>query len=503
MSASTTAVTSSPITFSGLASGVDTASIVTKLMAVDQLPITALQNAETAATNKLKAYSAINTLMATLQTSVGAMNLTSEVRTTTANVSSGSPFTATSNNAFTGSYNIAVSQLAQVQKDISSGFSSNTDSVLGTGTVTINGQAITVDTSNNSLQGLMSAINQVTGATGVTASIINDGSTGTGSTPYHLVLTGKDASSSFAVSSNLTGGTAPLTTTNVQSAQQAKLTVDGINVVSNSNTVSGAIAGVTLNLNATSAVSSHGPPVQYTTSKLDITPDTTTLEKNINTFVTSYNAIMSWINAGYTEASNAQNSTTATDPNTAANPTDAQLSQILLGDSTVNGIKRQLQSILSGTVNSSSSSGALNNLSQIGISTSQDGTLTVNTPALESALQNNFSGVTGLLAGDGSSTGMMEQFNSYLLNLNDTTQGMYATKKTNYQSMIRDLDSQISTKTEALNKEEASMKARFTAMELLVSNLNSQSSYLNTLYSMAGTSNTSSSIGSSSTASTG
>ena len=112
---STTASTTSglaPVTFSGLASGLDTSSIVAKLMAVDQEPITALQNQETASTNTLKGYSALNTLLNTLQTSVSAMDLTSEVNTTDASTSSGAPFTATSANASVGSYNIAVSQLA-------------------------------------------------------------------------------------------------------------------------------------------------------------------------------------------------------------------------------------------------------------------------------------------------------------------------------------------------------------------------------------------------------
>jgi len=481
MVASTSSITSAPITFSGLASGVDTDSIVQKLIAADQLPITALQNAETAANNKLKAYSQFNTLLTTLQTSVGAMNLQSEVRTTTANVSSGSPYTATSNNAYLGSYNISVSQLAQVQKDISEGFSSSSSSILGTGTITVNGVDITVDSDNDSLAGLMESINEVSSTTGVTASIINDGSD---TAPYHLIFTGKDASTVYTISSNLVDGSAnPISfnTTTVQSAQQAKLTIDGVDVVSNSNTITTAITGATLNLNSVSAISDPGPPTQYATSQLSITADTSTLETNITTFVTNYNAIMSWINAGYTQASEAASttdSTTSTDPSLATDPTDAQLSQILIGDSTINDIKGRLQYILSGSVNTSGESGTLNNLSQIGITTNLDGTLSVDTATLEDALQSNFSGVANLMAGNGTSQGVMERFNSYLLDQTSITRGMYAQKKAVTQDKISRLDDQITRKTEALNKEEATLKARFNAMETLVSSLNSQSSFL-------------------------
>ena len=597
MVASTTSTTSAPITFSGLASGVDTSSIVQKLIAADQQPVTALQNQETAATNRLKAYSQLNTMLTTLKTSVGAMNLQSEVRTTTANVAASAPFTATSNNAYTGSYNISVSQLAQVQKDISTGFASNASGVLGTGTITIGQQVIAVNSSNNSLTDLMASINQVSGTTGVTASIINDGSTGSSATPYHLVLTGQDASTTFTVSSSLLdshgntvslggdsiestgyssdtsnslgtgtvtignqvitldssnntlqglqlainglsgtgitasiindgsstnpyhliltsqdGSTTPTFTSTlkdsqgkavslgfdslqtVQKAQQAKLNVDGLNVVSNSNTVTGAISGITLNLNAVSAVTNpSGSAPVYATSQLSIVPDTSTLETNIQTFVTNYNAIMNWITAGYSQATADLSSTTAIDPSTAASPTDAQLSQTLIGDSTVNGIKRQLQSILSGSVSKSTVSGTLNNLSQIGISTNQDGTLKVDTPTLENALKNNFSGVTNLLAGDSTRPGVMDQYNTYLLQVTDVSQGMYTQKRANTRTTISRLDNQIATKTAALNKEQATLTARFNAMELMISNMNSQSSYITALYNATGLSTSSSS----------
>jgi flagellar hook-associated protein 2 len=505
MSTTTSSVSSAstaPITFSGLASGLDTSSIVSKLMAVDQQPITDLQNQETAQTNTLKAYGEVNTLLTTLQTSVAAMDLTSEVRTTAADVSSGSPFTATSTDAFTGSYNISVSQLAQVQKSITGGFASETDGVLGTGTITIGNQTISVDSTNDSLQGIMSSINAVSGTTGVTASIINDGTT---TSPYHIVLTGQDASYTFNVSSALqddSGNAIAFNANTVQTAQQANLTIDGLAVVSNSNTVTGAIAGVTLNLNAVSTSTTSGTTTQYATSQLSITPDTTTLEKNINTFVTNYNAIMNWINAGYTLVSNAAGTQVA-DPSTAANPTDAQLSQILIGDTTMDDIKNQLQTMISGTVSSSSASGTLNNLSSIGITTNEDGTLSVDTTTLENSLQNNFSGVTNLLAGDGTtgSTGVMGQLNTYLMNLTDPTLGMYAEKKTANETAMNDLENQISVKQEALTQQEATMKAQFTAMELMISNLNSQSGYMATLDGLAGITAPSSSSSSSSASS--
>ncbi|MDR3630577.1 MAG: flagellar filament capping protein FliD [Desulfocapsaceae bacterium] len=496
MSTTTSAINSAPIIFSGLASGLDTSSIVTKLMALNQQPLTNLQNKKTATNNALKAYNSFHTLLTTFQSSVSAMNLTSKVRTTTASVSTGSPFTATSNNAFTGSYSISVNQLAQVQKNISSGFSSNNGNELGSGTITINDQIINIDSSNNSLQGAMSAINAVSSTTGVSATIINDGNS---TNSYHLILTGQDASKTFTVASDLQndqGDEIPLTTSTVQTAQQANITIDGINIVSNSNTVTGAIAGVTLNLNAVSAtINSSDAPTQYATSQLTVASDTSALEENINTFVTNYNAIINWVNDGYALASKAGSS--SANPSTAAEPTDAQLSQIMIGDSSINAIKKQLQSILSGSMNPNGTSGLLSNLSSIGISTNSDGTLSVKTSTLQDALQKNFSGVTTLLAGDGSpnSQGVMGKFNTYLLKITSLTQGMYAQKQTTSRTVLRNLDNQISRKSAALAKMETSMRMRFNAMERLISNLNSQSSYIMTLNNLAGLTNSSNSYG--------
>jgi flagellar hook-associated protein 2 len=467
------------ITFSGLATGLNTNDIVTKLMAVERIPVENLSKNKEAETNRLKAFGQLNTMLSDLKSSASTLNLTSNVRTTKAALSSESALTATSSGATPGSYNVAVTQLAQVQKNISTGYASNSTSIFGTGSVTVNGTAITVNSTNNSLQGLMSAINAVADTTGVSAGIINDGS----ANPYRLVLTGKDASTSFTVASNLVDGVGtpiPFNTTAVQTAQQAKLTVDGIDVVSDSNTISSVIAGVTLNLKATSPIAVQGPPIQYTTTKIDIVADTDALKEKISTFVSSYNKIMDWIATGYADDIPAiETKTTTTDSTTTTTttttPTDAQYSHILRGDATVNTIKNGLQSILTDVVNTT---GSLHILGDIGITTNQDGTLNLNSSKLDTALSNNFDGITKLLAGENSTDGVMKKFNTYLLNVTSVTSGMYTEKRTRYESKVNNLDDQISQKTAMLDKTEATLKARFNAMELLVSTLNSQSTFL-------------------------
>ena len=87
----------------------------------------------------------------------------------------------------------------------------------------------------------------------------------------------------------------------------------------------------------------------------------------------------------------------------------------------------------------------------------------------------------------------MDQYNTYLLQVTDVSQGMYTQKRANTRTTISRLDNQIATKTAALNKEQATLTARFNAMELMISNMNSQSSYITALYNATGLSTSSSS----------
>lgn len=480
----------SDVTFGGLATGLSTDEIVTKLMASNRLPIDKMTAAKELEATKLKAYSQLNTRLQALQEAADAMNITSEVRTTKAELSSETNFKATASNTSTGSYNIGVAQLAQVQKNVSTvGYDSSSTTTFKTGSLTLSdgdGTALatlTIDSTNNTLAGIRSAINAQSKTTGVTATII-----GNADSTYHLVLTGKDASTSFSLTDNLTSGTgASLGTTKTQSAQQAVVIIDGIAVTSNSNTVTDAISGVTLNLSAVNTSSggsststdditkpwTWATPPTYASTTMNIVGDASALKEKITTFVSSYNSIMEWINEGYTTKTSTD--TTSSTDTTTSTDTEDSLSDYLRGDSTVSGIKRNLQSMLTGSIKTT---GSLHALTDLGISTNKDGTLTLSSSKLDTALAGDVNGLVSLLSGEDSVDGVMKKFNTYLARQTGTASGMYATKKNLYTKKAARLDDEIATKETLMTKIEATMRARFTAMELLVSNLNSQSTFL-------------------------
>jgi flagellar hook-associated protein 2 len=469
------------ITFSGLATGLNTDDIVKEIMALEHMPIDRIESKKASETKRLEAFAQFKTKLDDLKSAVGNLTITSQVRSTMVSLSSDDAFSATTSSGALGSYDISVAQLSQVQKTITSGFSSNTDSILGSGTITVNGTNITVNDDNNSLITLAKSINEQSETTGVTATIINDGS---GSDAYHLVFTGKDANTSFAVSSNLVDASSnpiPITTTDVQSAQQAVVFIDGIKVVSDTNTIDDAINGVTLNLNEVSKTSHSGtpeagvdpwewadPPV-YNSTLMNIQSDTKTVKEKITTFVTAYNSAIEWINSGYIEFGGTSTVPTGTEDE------DPILGSLLRGDSTINSIKRQLQSTLTHAIKND---GKFTILAELGISTNVNGTLKQDNNKLDAALENNFDDVVYLLSGQDEVDGVMKDFNSLLLNLTSSSQGMYALQKKTYDQSIGRFDTQIDHMELRMTKREANLRAQFTAMESLVSSLNAQGDFL-------------------------
>ncbi len=148
---------------------------------------------------------------------------------------------------------------------------------------------------------------------------------------------------------------------------------------------------------------------------------------------------------------------------------------MLRGDAKVNSVKRQLQSILGSPIDNG---GPLQVLSQLGIATNRDGTLDLNDSKLDEQLENNFSAFTGLLAGDNNVDGVMKNFNFSLLKLTGSGDGIYATSQSRYDATVRRIDADILRMESLMDKKEQSLRARFGAMELLVSSMNSQSTFL-------------------------
>ncbi|MBB5316366.1 flagellar filament capping protein FliD [Tunturibacter empetritectus] len=352
--------------------GFDVASTVTAIQASEQAIETPWNNQLTTLKAQDTVFSGLGTDLGSLTTALQALTDFNGVFAEKLGSSSNTDLlslTSAGSSAVAGSHTVTITQLAQTSSDVSTAIPSASDTL--TGTVTIQGKVFDTGTSgSNTLTGLASAINSA--AIGVKASVITDSS---GSRLSLVSGTSGAAGQLATITSTLADGgtsiTFPGPPNSGQQGQDAQITLDGVQVTSPSNTVTGAISGVTFQL-----LSSASPGTQV---QVQVTDNTTDIGTAVSNFVSAYNTVIKDINTEET------NSSTGTAP-------------ALLGSP----ILAQLQSQLTGALFGGSASGSINNFGQLGISMNNDGTLTLDSSTLTSALSSNLSDVTGFFQNSGS-----------------------------------------------------------------------------------------------------
>ncbi|QOJ08430.1 flagellar filament capping protein FliD [Nitrosomonas sp. H1_AOB3] len=370
----------------GIGSGLDVSGIISKLMEIEQQPLTQLNTKEAKQQAQLSAFGSLKSVLSTFQDSVKALAkpaLFNGYKATLADTTAAT--VSTSSSAAAGTHDIEVQSLAQAQKIKSEAFAT-TDTVIGSGTLTIEfgtynedgtftanaekaAKTITIDPAKSTLADIRSAINEANA--GVTASIVNDGS------GNRLVISSKDSGLANALKISVddtdgnhtdnaglsklafdasTGGVSNMTET--VAARNAVMVIDGITVTKSSNTINDALEGVTFNL----LKANPG-----TTTTLTVEKDKSSVEAAVNAFVKAYNDLEKTIgNLSRYDAANKQAS-------------------VLTGDSTVRMIQNRMRAMLNGN---QSAAGGINSLSELGISFQKDGTLALDNNKLSAVLNN-------------------------------------------------------------------------------------------------------------------
>ncbi|MGZ9713325.1 flagellar filament capping protein FliD [Glaciimonas sp. GNP009] len=469
----------------GIGSGLQLGPLLDQLKAAEQIPLQALQAQSVSYTSKLSAYGTLSSLLNNFQTASSALAASALYQTVKATSGSASVLTAVAGaNGAAGSYAINVSQLAQAQTLAAVGQASAKTSI-GNGTVTIQfgkvsggtldpstgkysnatfaadasraAGSVTIDSSSNTLEGIRDAINKST-TLGVTATIVNDG----GTNPNRLVLTSNttgetssmqisvtgDAALENLLSQNVGGGNQNMQET--VSAMNAKLTVNGIAITSASNTVTDAIPDVSMTL------------VSAANTTLTVARDTTAVSTAVTAFVTAYN--------------NLQKAATTLTAYDGTSKTGAVLS----GDSVLRSIQSGIRSLLTTPQNvTGGSTGGFASLSQIGVSLQTDGTLSIDSVKLSKALNTNLDSVGELFSGTtgNSGTGLGTQLTTLLKGFN-ATDGMLTAATSGVNKTLDDLSKQYKVMSAQIDDTMARYKSQFTALDLIVTQLNATSTYL-------------------------
>lgn len=351
-------------------------------------------------------------------------------------------------NAVSGTYQLKVEQLAQSQK-VGTAVSTDTTSPIGEGALSIkvgSGTAFNIDVSaTDSLTDIMNKINKSDDNTDVTATIVN------GELGPQLVLGSKKTGEDNLISVTATdvgagtGLSDTFTMSEVTPAKNAIVYVDGVKVVSDSNTLDKAVTGVSLTLTAAD--------VDKTTT-LTVSKDTAKTKTAIEGFVESYNSLMTTI----------QNLTKY----------DAKTKQagILQGDALPRSIQSQLRTMVSSEFDTSDGKQVL---ATLGIKTTREGLLEIDSTKLTESLKNDKGTISELFTAE--NTGLSAKM-SGLVDTYIKSGGIIDGRDNSLDEQlerIADSREQLSTRMAAYSDR---LYKQFNAMDLVVANLNSQSSML-------------------------
>lgn len=278
-------------TISGVSSGIDTKALVDQIIALDRRSAAALEAKVAANTKRKTALTDVQTALTALQTSAEALqngtpfDSYSVTASGTDAAGKGLVVATAGSGASDGTYALVVRQLAAGQKTVGGAGVSSTAALGTSGTFAINGQNVDV-LGTDTLAQLRDKVNALAAQTNVRATIV----TGAAS-DARLVLTstGVGAASAFTVADvtgTVAGMTLGLTGAPLQAAQDAVFTIDGVTVTRPSNTVTDALPGVTLNLNA-------ADPARTATLTVERFRNTTS--DAVKAFVDAYNKARTFI----------------------------------------------------------------------------------------------------------------------------------------------------------------------------------------------------------------
>lgn len=457
----------------GVGSGININDIVTATVNAEKAPKTnQLDKLEKTTVARISAIGSLTSALNTFKSAVDSLNSTALFEARTASTSSSALRASASTSASAGSYNVQVQQLATSSKVALQSVSGGNAATFNSGTLSISAGSSSFDVditaSNNTLAGMRDAINEAGKSSGVSATIITDdsgsrlvlSSTKTGDGNDIKVVGTEDGVStgdhsllgqSFDMNDPVHAGAIPAPSSDtgaggvITQAKSARLTIDGLQLVRDSNRIEDALDGVTLDLTAAQSATdlADGKTINVT-----VGIDKNGVKSNLQKFVDAYNALIS-TTAQLTAFVPVDGGTPVTGP--------------LLGDASVRNVLSGLRNELVKVTGE----GGVRALVDLGIKTQKDGTLKIDDETLTKALDNNFDQVASYLAGD---NGLMGRLSSSVAGyvatdgvLNQRTDALQATKV--------GIDEQRKVLDKRMESLQTRLYAQYNAMDSMVASL--------------------------------
>jgi len=416
-------------------------SEITREVQIASLPITQLQSDQTDLTSQSTALGTVNTTFTTLQTAIQGIDQAVSGASFTANVSDPTVLSATvSDGAAEGNYSVLVSNAGSFSTSLSS--STWVDNTTGSPPpyqLVAGGQTYTITPTDDSAASVASAINSQAGNS-VQATVVNVGST---ATPDYRISLQSETLDGNPVDLSLNGTSLQTQQTTGQPAAY-EVNGSGLTVSSNSPTVT-ISPGITVDLLASST----------TADNITVERSSTTLANALSNFTTAYNAAVTEV--------------------------DGQRGQSggpLQGQSLVFDLSNALGSI--GTY--TSGNGAVNGLTDLGLTLGANGQLTFDESTMLGADLTNSAAIDSYL-GSIAGGGFLQSANNTLTSLLDPTSGEVTGAQTNMTNEITQIGNQITTQQAQVTLLQTNLTYQMSAADALISSLEQTNSYLDSLFS--------------------
>ena len=450
-------MTFGPVQFGGLASGLDTASIIQALLAVQARPIQLLEQQKVEEERKISLFGTLEGHVEALQDKVQELSGENSLYTfgVEPSVEGVADFTVTGS-PVEGSHTLQVTSLAQADRHAFVGVAdADTTTYSGDFSFDYGGVNQSITVSSVTLDGLAAEINDQLGDS-VSASVVN---VGTDASPsYQLVLAGRDTGDDFQIE-NISTTTGLTYEQELTDASNATAIVDGLTVERSDNVFDGVIEGLSFTAQSTTGASE----ISFTVST-----DVEASKESVQEFVDAYNEVVNFINAqnDYSEDSGAGGA--------------------LFGDSALYSIQSTISSALFDVdlTTVQNDTAGFSTLGLVGIDLQSDGTLSLDENTFEEKLAQDPDALEALFTD--ATEGVFTKLDAAISGLVDTTtsdtgieiEGVFDRRRTTLNTLIDDFDDQIERLELALEKQEETLVLQFSRLEELIGGLNAQQQFL-------------------------
>jgi flagellar hook-associated protein 2 len=457
------------LTFTGIGSGLEISSIVEAIVNAETAPFISRANKKQASiTTDISAIGALKSAIESVSSSLTELADEDNYQLRTAKGADSFVSLTSSQDAQVGSYSVEVNALAQAHKLASGAIDSEEAVGEGSLNIAVNGGSFDVAVSTtDTLSDIRDAINDSADNDTVVATIITDDA------GQHLVMTSKETGIENAITTtviDITDGDAtdnaglsrlaydisdvdPLNhitnLSEVSEALDAQITIDGTLVVTNStNEFTDVIDGVDI-----TAKKVHD--VDDDISQISFSANNGNIQSGLEGFVESYNelkALSDQLGAASESGSGA-----------------------LSGDSLLRGVMNKFRQQFSESFNSGN--GNTLSLSELGVESDQYGVLSLDTETLNDYIASDVDGIEQFFVGSASASGFATSVDE-LASFYTDSDGIIQNRIDSRTTQLERLDDDYLNFESRMASLETRLYAQYNAMDLIVAQLNSTSSYV-------------------------